>query len=166
MAYVKFTQVKLIINSIPLICLFLFSSEICLAKQKYSVQIAALKTPHKIDDLAKQFNIVDSITVEISGNWHRYLIGSFDSYNVAAGYAKELVHKTKLTNVFVQVIDPDPDIAYEIFINDTLDNLALKSLEIDSFQQHNIDSSRQYQYDEITKNEKDSMEKHLSEVFL
>lgn len=155
MAYVKFTKVKLIINFIPLICLFLFSTEICIAQQKYSVQIAALKTPRKISDLAKQFNIYDSITVKISGDWYLYLIGSFDNYNVASDYAKELIHKTKLTNVFVQVIDPDPEIANEIFRNDTSDNLSLKSPEIDSLQPHNIDSSQQYQYEEITKNEKE-----------
>jgi len=65
MVYVKFTRVKLIINSISLVCLILlFSSEIGLAKEKYAVQIAAIKTQENPSGIAKKDVVTDSLFVD------------------------------------------------------------------------------------------------------
>jgi hypothetical protein len=139
MVYIKFASVKLIINSIFLICLILlFSSETGLAKQKYAVQIAASKTQQNIQDLAKKYGIADSIFIVRSELWYRYLIGSFDDFEVASDYAIELVQKTKLKNVFVQVIDIETDNTNEILRKDSSvhsNKVEHREFETDSIQE-------------------------------
>ena len=72
MVYVKFAFVKLMNNSIFLICLILLSSvESGLANQKYGIQIAASKTQQNIQHLAKKYDITDSIYILSSDRWNR-----------------------------------------------------------------------------------------------
>lgn len=70
MVNIKFTPVKLIINTISPICLILlFATQISLAEQKYAVQIGASKTLLNIKDLVKEYNITDSYSSNVSSNF-------------------------------------------------------------------------------------------------
>lgn len=110
MVSIKFASVKLIINSIILICLILLCSfENGTTKQKYGVQIAASKTQQNIHYLSKKFDISDSIYVLKSDGWNKYFIGSFDDFKAASKFADELVQKTRLKNVFVQIINVETE---------------------------------------------------------
>ena len=137
MVYVKFAFVKLMNNSIFLICLILLSSvESGLANQKYGIQIAASKTQQNIQHLAKKYDITDSIYILSSDRWNRYLIGSFDDFKAAEDYKNELVQKTKLKNAFIQVVDFEADLFYE-------------TVRIDSSHQSNDTENKSYKADSI-----------------
>ena len=137
MVYVKFAFVKLMNNSIFLICLILLSSvESGLANQKYGIQIAASKTQQNIQHLAKKYDITDSIYILSSDRWNRYLIGSFDDFKAAEDYKNELVQKTKLKNAFIQVVDLEADLFYE-------------TVRIDSAHQSNDTKNKSYKSDSI-----------------
>ena len=137
MVYVKFAFVKLMNNSIFLICLILLSSvESGLANQKYGIQIAASKTQQNIQHLAKKYDITDSIYILSSDRWNRYLIGSFDDFKAAEDYKNELVQKTKLKNAFIQVVDLEADLFYE-------------TERIDSSHQSNDTENKSYKSDSI-----------------
>ncbi len=95
MKYIKFTTVKLIIINITLICsIHLILGKHAAAKEIFTIQIAATKTPVNILEFSKKHKITDSIIVVKSEYWNRYYIGDFDTYELASAYAKELAKKT------------------------------------------------------------------------
>jgi len=139
MVNIKFASVKLIINSVFLICLILLSSvENGIAKQKYAIQIAASKTQQNIQHLAKKYNITDSIYIVSSDLWNRYLIGSFNDFKAAEDFKNELVQKTTLKNAFIQVVDLEADPFNETVRIDSAHhstNTENKSYKADSIQE-------------------------------
>ncbi len=115
MGNIKFTFVKLIINTFTLACLLcILSTNYLNAEERYTVQIAASKTPLNIPELAEKNQITDSIIIVRSESWYRYVIGNFKTRKLASVYANELIVKTRLTNVFVQVLTEYGDTINEI----------------------------------------------------
>lgn len=71
------------------------------ANQKYTVQVAASKTPLNISDFAKTKKIDSKITEYNDAYWYRYFIGSFESYKSADSLSRKLLESTLLKRVFI-----------------------------------------------------------------
>jgi hypothetical protein len=69
---------------------------------EFKVQVrAAYKAKISLQRLAEKYNITDSIREDFVGNWYRYSIGSFKTYNEAKEYRKIVVSQNKVYDAFV-----------------------------------------------------------------
>jgi hypothetical protein len=74
------------------------------ASEKYVVQIAASRVPVNIPQFQKKYKLEDSVWEIKSADWYRYIIGEFDKFEDAVGYA-EILKKNGLTDAYPRNID-------------------------------------------------------------
>ena len=74
----------------------------------YAVQVAASKEPLDIGRFTRRYHITESIKVIVSEDWHRYVIGKFESLRMASLYASEIESKTGITGAFPRLVADEP----------------------------------------------------------
>ncbi len=117
----NFTFVKLIINSVFLVCCtcHIYANE-NIANETFVVQIAASKTPLNKQELSLKHNIAQPIKEVKSELWTRYFVGKFENRENALAFARELNENTKLKNVFVKLVDDFPIPENQLNVADTI----------------------------------------------
>ncbi|RLD60394.1 MAG: hypothetical protein DRJ05_04720 [Bacteroidetes bacterium] len=71
-------------------------------KIEFRVQVRASKQAIvPINQLAQKYHITENIKEDFSGNWHRYSIGSFSTYNDAIGFRNTLIANNGVRDAFV-----------------------------------------------------------------
>ena len=68
----------------------------------YKVQIrAAYKSEIPLQQLANKYHLRDEIKEDYVGNWYRYSVGSFDTYEAAKQYRKQIIDINGIRDAFV-----------------------------------------------------------------
>ncbi len=105
--------------------------------QKYTVQIAASKSPVDIADFAKKKNIKWEILEYNDTKWYHYFIGNFNSYKSADSLSRILLDSTRLKSVYITrlpseitgttaVVQPSPE---KTALTDSLNNKEISRQE-------------------------------------
>ncbi len=75
-----------------------------ISKTEFRVQVRASKQAIiPITKLAKKYNLIEKINEDYSGNWYRYSIGSFSTYNDAKTFRNTLISENGISDAFVVV---------------------------------------------------------------
>jgi len=106
MTSIKFTTVKLIIHILGLICMInILSPSESMGIQRFTVQVAASKTPTNIQQFSKRHNITVNILEIKTQYWYKYVVGNFESLNAASRYSREFTLQTGITGAFPCKLD-------------------------------------------------------------
>lgn len=105
MKWIKFTNANLITFITVVLCSLsiLFTSSSAKA-ERYVVQIAATKDFLDIPKYAEKVGVTDRIIEIKDEDWIRYVVGDFETFEMASKYAVKLVKTTKLTGAFPRII--------------------------------------------------------------
>ncbi|MCB0804368.1 MAG: hypothetical protein KDC05_01145 [Bacteroidales bacterium] len=71
-------------------------------KVEFRIQLrASYKKPISVDSLSRYLGLNKPIIEEKIGNWYKYSIGSFKTYQEARSYRNELIQQRKLNDAFI-----------------------------------------------------------------
>lgn len=108
--FIKSTSVKSILHILFIISVINFILPInSLFAHRFTVQVAASRTPLNIQDFSNRHKISDPVREVFHDGWYRYLTGNFDDLKSATKFAGDLSLRTGIPGVFTRNLEESPE---------------------------------------------------------